>query len=192
MRPIKIFITLFLLIAVAFFMNANAQGRRGWNGHTFQFKSKPLVKGDSLHKFYCIIRKTELLEFKNIIINYNKKSKKFLVKDIFKGQSNDYILEGGYVLFNIDEKLDDPFVIVEGEDDTGNRYNIHQRNNNGKVIDPKQEKEKWEKATARIDSMDFVRRFDNVFVGADGKPRYKGKDGHIYIIEKSSTRLDNQ
>jgi hypothetical protein len=190
MKPIKAYITILLLIAGAFLVNTGAQENLNQNGRTFQFKPKPLAHGDSLQKFYCMMRMADLLAYKSITVNYNNRSKKFLTKNLLTYKSADYTVNRDFILFNIDEKLNEPFVILEGEDAQGKKYNLCQRNANGEIIDPAAERAKWRKAVDRVDSMDYVKKFDNVFIGRDGRPRYKGQDGNIYIIEKSSTKLD--
>jgi hypothetical protein len=91
------------------------------------------------------------------------------------------------VLFNINETLDEPFVIVEGVDKSGRKYDINERNARGKIIDSRQEKDRWQKSISRIDSMDYVRNFDGVYVGNDGLPRFRDKNGKVYIIDRDHT-----
>jgi hypothetical protein len=183
--------TLLLVCAIAAPKQIDAQERTPWKGATYKFESKQEVLGDSSSTTYCVMSLEELRKFNKIILSYNEKTKKFATKNLLTEKSADYKIESNLIYFKIEETLIEPFVILTGEDKDGKTFTIRERNALGNIIDPVQEKTKWKKSIARIDSMDYVRKFDNVYVGKDGKPRFKDKNGKIQVIEKSSIHLEN-
>jgi hypothetical protein len=191
MKQLKLYTAIILLSVVATLNKAGAQEKVSWKGATYTFECKPEIKGDTLPKLWCVLSLTDLQKYEKLNISYNEKIDQFVTNNILKTKSADYKIENGLVYFRINENLSEPFVVIEGTDKNGKKYTFRLKDARGKTIDPAEEKLKWKKEMARVDSMDYVRRFDNVYIGKDGMPRYKAKDGRVYIIEKSSTRLEN-
>jgi hypothetical protein len=188
MKPLLKNSAIVFVSCLALFTKVNAQENSKLKNLTYKFEYKQEVKNDSLFTLYCVMTVADLLNCKKVSLSYNDKTKQYITQDLLKNKSEEFKIEGDAIWFKINEKLDVPFVIIEGEDSGGKKYNINERNARGEVIDSKQEKEKWQKSIGRVDSMDYIRQFDGVYTGKDGRPRFKDKDGKVYIIEKDHTR----
>ena len=188
MKLIKIYLTVFIICGLALPAKINAQERSSSRQSNYMFEFKHVAKNDTLHTLYCVVTLSYLSDFEKVSLSYNDKTKIFITKNLLRDKSEEYFIEGNYIFFNIKENLVEPFVIITGMDKAGNKYNINERNAKGKVINSMEEKERWKKSIARIDSMDYVRQFDDVYVGKDGKPRFKDHSGNVYIIEKDHTK----
>jgi len=187
MKPVKIYPTVLLICGLAIFANSNAQVVTSMKRSDYKFEFKHVTKNDTLHALYCVMAVIDAINFEKIYLHYNNKTKTFITKNIVKDKSEEYWIEGKYVFFKIGEDLEQPFVIIEGVDKGGHKHDINERNARGKVINSREEKIKWDKSIARIDSMDYVRQFDGVYIGADGRPRYRDHSGNVRVIEKDHT-----
>jgi len=183
MKSIFIYLATFLLFGLALPSDITGQQRITLSP-TYQFEFKKEANGDTVSTLYCVMKVADILYFEKIYISYNDKTKQFTTRNLLKAKSGDYKIEDNLIYFKINEELEEPFVIIEGEDKSGKKYNINERNAMGKIVDSKKGKENWKKSMARIDSMDYVRQYDGVYKGRDGKPRFKDKQGKVYIIEK--------
>jgi hypothetical protein len=187
MKSTKIFLTVFLVYGLVSFAKINAQEKSSIRRTACTFEFKHVAKNDTIHTLYCAIAASDLSNFEKVYLSYNDKTKTYFTKSLSKNKSEEYIVEGKFIFFRISENLVEPFVIIEGMDKLGNKFDINERNAMGKVINSKYEKARWKRSVARIDSMDFVRQFDGVYIGSDGMPRYTDKNGTVYIIEKDYT-----
>jgi hypothetical protein len=187
MKPLKIYPSVFIICGLALFANINAQEKSSIRHPDYKFEFKHVTKDDTIHTLYCAMPVSDLANFEKVSLIYNNKTKIYNTKNVLKDKSEDYSIEGKYVFFLIRDYLSDPFVIIEGVDKVGHKYDINERNAKGKVINSKEEKVRWNKSVSRIDSMDYVRQFDGVYTGGDGRPRYRDRNGSVYIIEKDHT-----
>jgi hypothetical protein len=190
MKPLKKHVTLILLCGLALLSNISAQEKLNREVSTYRFEFKLVAKSDSLPTLFCVMSVTDLFNYKKIYLSYNNKTKQYFTQNLLKTTPEDVRFEGYFVYFKINEILNEPFVIMEGEDSRGKRYTIYERNAIGQVINPRVDMDQWNRSYTRIDSMDYVRQFDDVYTGNDGKPRYKDKSGKVYVIEKDHTRLE--
>lgn len=188
MKPILIYLTAFLISGFSFVTNINAQERTTLAGPTYKFEYRNSAKGDTVNRIYCVMKVTDLRNFEKIFVSFNNKTKQYNTQNILKVSSADYSVEGSLVYFKIEGQLNEPFVIIEGLDKTGKKQNINNLNGKGQVVNSKKEKENWQRSMARIDSMDYLRQYDGVYKGKDGKPRFKDKQGKVYLIEKDHVR----
>jgi hypothetical protein len=184
MKTLIIKSVIILICGLALLTKINAQEKSNWKGCTYKFEFIQEAKKDSSPTLYCVMKVTDLLDYKKIQISYNDRTKQYVTQSLLKNKSEGIRVEGNFVYFKINEILVEPFVIIEGEDLDGKKYIINERNARGQVINSREEKEKWKKSIGRIDSMDYVRQFDGIYTGKDGKPRFKDKNGKVYIIEK--------
>jgi hypothetical protein len=188
MKPNLIYLIAFLISGISFVTNINAQVRTTLVSPTYKFEYGKTAKGDTANTLYCVMKVTDLRNFEKIFVSYNNKTKQFITQNILKVKSADYSVEGSLVYFKIEEQLDEPFVIIEGIDKTGKKHIINNLHGKGQVVNSRREKENWQKSTARIDSMDYIRQYEGVYKGKDGKPRFKDKQGKVYLIEKDHIR----
>jgi hypothetical protein len=165
--------------------NANAQERLTRIYPTYKFEFKLASPGDTSTTLYCVIKVSDLSTFVKVYISYNDKTKQYYTQNLLREKSTEYFTENSLVYIKINEQLDEPFVIIEGEDLTGRKHMIYEQNAKGKTVNSKKDRENWKKSMSRIDSMDFVRHYDGVYVGKDGKPRFRNKQNEVYIIEKN-------
>jgi hypothetical protein len=140
--------------------------------------------GDSIPDLYIVFSLSDIMGYKKLELEYN--SKKFTVEpdNLSLLSATIYFERDSQLYIKIPERLETPFVLVEGEGQNGNFTSFSMRDSRGKVSDPWMEKQKWEKHKTRVDSMDYLRRYDKFYIGSDGQPRFKDKDGTIYIIKK--------
>jgi hypothetical protein len=184
--PIQL--TLALFFGMAFLTPAQAQQMSNRIDPTYKFEFKMANKGDTAFTLYCVMKVSDISNFVNIYISYNDKSKQFNVKALLNDKSTEYYVEGYLIYFKINEQLDDPYVIIEGEDRAGKRHNIKLKDARNQVVDCHKGREDWHNSMARIDSMDFVRKFDGVYIGKDGKPRFTDQHHRVFVIEKDHIR----
>jgi hypothetical protein len=184
MKPLILKPVIILICGLALIININAQEKSDWRGCTYRFEFIKESKKDTIPTLYCVVKVTDLSDYKKLNISYNDRTKQYVTQNIFKNRSEDTRVEGNYVYFKINEILDEPYVIIEGETLDGKKSSIYERNAKGQLINPSEEKDKWERSIGRVDSMDYLRKFDGVYTGKDGKPRFKDKSGKVYIIEK--------
>jgi hypothetical protein len=156
MKSLDLFSIIILVGVTVTLTNINAQEKSTGKG-TYKFEFKHESKQDSLPTLYCMMRVADLQDYNRVSISYNDKTKEFTIGKLLKEKSNDYKVEGDFIYFKIDEKLIEPFVVIEGKDRDGKRYNIRERNANGEVTDPIEEKAKWGKAIKHTDSLDHIR-----------------------------------
>ncbi len=173
----KRIIRLIVLIAcgTALFTHVRAQERSNQITPTYQFEYRLSTKGDTVTTLYCVIKAEEISRFVKLYVTYNDKTRQYFTKNILRDKSAEFFLLDNMVYIKIMEQLEDPFVIIEGEDRAGRKIVINEKSANGKTINSKHERENWKKSMARIDSMDFARHNDDAFTGKDGKTKYKNK-----------------
>ncbi len=183
----KRIIRLILLVTctMALFLHAGAQDRTTRLTPTYRFEFRYANKSDTATTLYCVLKAEDVIPFVRLNVSYNGKSRIYLVQTLLNEKSADFFVENMLVYIRIMEQLDDPFVIIDGIDRMGRIRHFNQQDATGKTLNPSAERTKWKMAQTRIDSMDYVRRFDNVFVGKDGKPRFRDNTGTVYIIERN-------
>lgn len=188
MKLIKINLTILLICGLALTAKINAQETSSLIDFTYKFEIKNIVKGDTLPLLYCVMRVNDLLNFDRVNISYNDQTLSYYTQHLIRVTSEDYILIDDFVYFKIKEELDAPYAIIEVVDLEGKKYEIKERNANDQIINPRNDMEKWVKSADRIDSMDYVRHFNGVYSGREGKPRFRDNSGKVYIIEKDHVR----
>jgi alpha-tubulin suppressor-like RCC1 family protein len=173
----KRIIRLIVLIAcgTALFTHVRAQERSSQITPTYQFEYKLSSKSDTSTTLYCVINVVDIIRFVKINVTYNDKTRQYFTKNIVKDRSAEFFLQDYKAYIKIMEELKEPFVMVEGENLAGRKIAFNERSANGKTINPWHEIENWKNAMARIDSMDYVRHFENYFAGKNGNTIYKNK-----------------
>jgi len=190
MKPIKIYPAIIIILGLALFGKINAQDNSSLLDFTYRFEFKKIVQGDTLPILYCVMNISDLTNFDKVCLSYNDKTISYYTWNLFNAQSEEYYLDRDSIYFKIRENLTVPFIVVEGVDLEGQKYDIKERNAKSLVINPKEVKEKWEKSIDRVDSMDYIRKYNGVYKGRDGKPRFRDRSGHVYIIEKDHIRAE--
>ncbi len=188
MKPLKIFPAIIWICGLALAANTNAQDRSSFINFTYQFEYRKIVQGDTLPILYCVMKISDISNFDWIYLSYNNKTLSYDTRNLLTAQSEAYYLDGDFICLKIQDNLTVPFVVIEGVDREGKKYFIKERNARGQVIDPIENKERWEKYFNRIDSIDYVRQYHGVYKGRDGKPRFRDQSGQVYIIEKDHIR----
>jgi alpha-tubulin suppressor-like RCC1 family protein len=190
----KRIIRLIVLItcATALFSHAEAQERSNQITPTYQFEYKLTSKNDTMTTLYCVIKAEEISRFVKIHVTYNDKTRQYLTRNLLANKTTDFFLLDNMVYIKIMEQLEDPFVIIEGEDRVGRKIVINEKSANGKTVNSKHEREDWKKSMARIDSLDFIRKHEPDFNGKEGKTKYKNKmmaaDGSTVSQSLSATK----
>ena len=159
--------------------------------YTFSYESE-VVDGDTVSQLYCSMNYNELSSYKKIAIGYNEKVKVFQTKNLSKLNPEKYHIKDDSIFFRVPERLKSPYLLIEGINTDGSKQPYHYKNKRGDIIEPGQAIKRWKKQKTRVDSMDHVRKYDNVFVGRDGHPRFKDKDNKTYIIYKDHIKEDKQ
>jgi alpha-tubulin suppressor-like RCC1 family protein len=157
------------------FSHVEAQERSSQITPTYQFEYKLSAKSDTMTTLYCVIKAEEISRFVKIYVTYNDKTRQFWTRNLMTSKSAEFYMLDNLVYIKVMEQLEDPFVIIEGEDRAGRKIAFKKKSENGNTIDSKYERAKWKKSFARIDSMDFVRKHNNSFKGKDGKSMYQEK-----------------
>ena len=170
-------IRLIVLIAcgTALFTHVSAQERSNQITPTYQFEFRLASKGDTVTTLYCVLKEEQITRFVKLYVTYNDKTRQYYTKNVLKDKSSEFFLLDYLVYIKIMEQLEDPFVIIEGEDRTGRKIVINEKSANGKTINSKHERENWKNSMARIDSMDVARHNNDGIGGKDGKNKYKNK-----------------
>ncbi len=168
------------LVLLLFIVKLNAQEQITYSYH-YKASTNP---EDSLPTLYCAFIIEELKTFESITLTYNEKQRTFAVKDLKKMNPDRYFVEKGKVYIKVPERLKIPYLVIEGTKKNGQKKDFYALNARGDVIDTRIAKAKWKRHKARVDSMDFVRKYDNIYKGDDGLPRYKTKNGRTFIIYK--------
>lgn len=182
-----------LSIAILWMHSAFLEAQESSNSdiyYTYEYEAKTLSK-DSLAQLFCVIEIKQIEIFEKIRIDYNQKKLEILVSDIMSNQDSRYKYQEGKLIFEIPEKLNNPFIEVFVYNANGDVQNAMFQNKLGEKLDPKEEKAKWVRYKTRNDSMDFIRKFNNVYIGNDGRPRYQNSSGEVYIINKKSIQKEN-
>jgi alpha-tubulin suppressor-like RCC1 family protein len=164
-----------LTCGTALFTHVKAQERSSQITPTYQFEFRTLSKGDTVSTLYCVIKAEAISRFVRLDVTYNEKTRQYLTKNILQDKSAEFFMQDYMVYIRIMEPLDDPFVIIEGEDRAGRKIVINEKNAKGNTINTLQGKEKWKKSMARIDSMDIARNHQDNSTSKDGKKNYKNK-----------------
>ncbi|MBN2611336.1 MAG: hypothetical protein JXB00_07250 [Bacteroidales bacterium] len=184
----QILYVLFLSGFLSSITGLNAQEKLPWKNSYYKYKISHKSKEDTIPSLFCLLNLEELRKYHHIYITYNDKVKKYSTKNILKDTVADCKIEDNMVYFRINRSLSEPFVIMTGEDYKGQKYKIYEHNDRGELIDPAAEREKWVKAMNRLDSIEYVRSFDNVFIGKDGKPRHRDRNGKVHMIDWQAYR----
>lgn len=173
----KRIIRLIVLVAcgTVLFTHVRAQERSAQITPTYQFEFRLSSKSDTATTLYCVLNAGELARFVKIYVTYNDKTRQYFTKNILRDKSAEFFLLDLKAYIKIMEELSEPFVIIEGVDKAGRRIVFNERSANGKTFNPCHEIENWKNAMSRIDSMDFVRYYDNDFSGKHGKNLYINK-----------------
>jgi alpha-tubulin suppressor-like RCC1 family protein len=173
----KRIIRLIVLIAcgTVLFTHVWAQERSSQITPVYQFEFRMVTKTDTVTTLYCVLRAEEIARFVKLNVTYNDKTRQYFTKNILKDKSSEiYILENK-VYIKIMEQLNEPFVLIEGEDAAGRKIAFNEKQFNGMTINSKHEKEKWKNSMARIDSMDFARHKNDMNGHKDDKTKFKNK-----------------
>jgi hypothetical protein len=176
--------------SLAFFLHAGAQDRTNRITPSYRFEFR-VSKSDTATTLYCVLKADDIIPFVKLNVSYNDKTRQYSVQSLLKEKSTEFFSETGLVYIRITEELTEPFIFIDGIDKMGRIRHFNEQSANGKNINAIAEKDKWKKAQARVDSMDYVRRYDNVYVGHDGKPRFRDNKGNVYVIENNSIHPDH-
>ncbi len=110
-----------------------------------------------------------------IYVTYNDKTRQYLTRNLLTNKSPEFFLQDNMVNIKIMEQLEDPFVIIEGEDRAGRKTVFNEQSANGNTVNSKRGRDNWRKHMARIDSLDYIRRPDQASDGKGGKTKYNNK-----------------
>ncbi len=157
------------------FSHAYAQERSYQITPTYEFEYRLTSKSDTMTTLYCVLKAEDISRFVKLYVTYNDKTRPYFTRNISTNKATDFFLLDNRVYIKIIGQLEDPFVLIEGEDRAGRNIVINEKSADGKAVNSKHEREKWKRAMARIDSMDFVRKHDPDDNGKSGKTKYKNK-----------------
>jgi len=186
----KRIIRLIVLIAcgTVLFTHARAQEKSNLITPSYIFEFRQSSKSDTVTTMYCVLNVDDIIRYIKIFVTYNDKTRQYYTRNILNDKSTDYFVELDMVYIKIMEQLSDPFVIIEGEERTGGRKILNERDARGWAINPKHERAKWKRSMARIDSMDLARHSDNVYAGKHSTPKNKDiKAGGVTLLSQSSS-----
>ena len=90
------------------------------------------------------------------------------------------------------EQLEDPFVIIEGEDSAGRKIVINEQSANGSMVNSKRGRDNWRKVWPGSIPWIICERPDQAYDGKGGKTKYKNKmmaaDGSTVNQSLSATK----
>ena len=83
---------------------------------------------------YCVIKAEEISRFVKIYVTYNDKTRQYFTRNLFENKATDFFLLDNMVYIKIMEQLEDPFVIIEGEDRAGRKIVIKEKSADGSIV----------------------------------------------------------
>jgi len=131
-----------------------------YNNCFYQFEFQHANTQDSLPILYCVISLKELHNFHQLTLSYNDKQDTYLVGDLLKGGTTNYMTKGNRLYIKIAGLLKEPYVVITASNNKGQQYSIWQKNARGEIIDPAKERLRWKKNISRIDSIDSRRKLN--------------------------------